>query len=113
MNSKVKSILGLSKPVTIASMKKTGVEIHVQELKAILDKVGDHQMVIYSINGKTRTGKSFLLGYFLRFLSTDGGNAAVNWFSSKVSNNFEWRAGSEAHTTGNFFILILFCLLKC
>jgi len=56
--------------VTITSLSQEGVKIHVNELSKILAKVGPRPMAIYSINGPTRTGKSFMLGYFLRFLHT-------------------------------------------
>jgi len=58
-------------------------------LLVALDKVGKRPFVLYSINGRSRDGKSFIMNEFLRFLN---GNPNESEFPS--------RGGRERVTTG-------------
>lgn len=79
---------------------------HKDKLQSILSKVPSHYKVaVVSVVGAFRTGKSFLLSWFLRYLSSrdDGGDADRKWyhqFQSVGKDGFDWRAGSERNTTG-------------
>jgi atlastin len=61
--------------------------------------VRDKQVVVVSVAGAFRKGKSFLLDFFLRYLNHDG---AANWLGApdEKLTGFPWRGGSERFTTG-------------
>jgi atlastin len=91
-------------------------------LDSILDDIPkDYRVSVVSVVGAFRTGKSFLLSWFLRYLfrsgsskgkidnkkkeEEEGGTASSHpaWyrqFSSLGNDGFEWKAGSERNTTG-------------
>jgi atlastin len=72
--------------------------INVQAILHLLDKVGPRPFVLYSINGASRTGKSFMLNFFLQFLQAEG---APGWFQpQRLERQFEWQGGSERITEG-------------
>ena len=55
----------------------------------------------FCVSGAFRRGKSFLLDFFLRYLSRD----EDNWMGDDSDDNtplegFHWRGGSERDTTG-------------
>jgi hypothetical protein len=52
-----------SKPVQINKLGKK-YKVNLKAINSILDKVGNRQVTIYSINGSLRDGKSFMLGFF-------------------------------------------------
>ncbi|OXA55906.1 atlastin [Folsomia candida] len=90
------------KPISILKITKEKVTIDTQAIKSILEKIGNHHFVIYSINGPKRTGKSFMLSNFIRHLNQQStGNQGNDWvLNSGDMNNFTWRGGSERQTTG-------------
>jgi len=67
------------------------------------EKVKDLPVCVVSVAGAFRRGKSFLLDFFLRYLSREGED---NWMGdeseddSKPLEGFHWRGGSERDTTG-------------
>lgn len=82
-----------------------------EKLETILAKVpADAHVAVVSVVGAFRTGKSFLLSWFLRYLayltkkSSDGEeNSSVPWyeqFETLGKNGFSWKAGSDRNTTG-------------
>ncbi|KAH6923484.1 hypothetical protein HPB50_001737 [Hyalomma asiaticum] len=77
------------------------VEFNEPGLDSILlaDHVKDLPVVVVSVAGEFRQGKSFLLNFFLRYLKNKG---RPNWMGDKSTplRGFEWRAGRERHTTG-------------
>ena len=91
---------------------------HKDALDGILDKVPEKEHVaVVSVVGAFRTGKSFLLSLFLKYLHSDAnGDAAKDWYiknkklgggpgsntddSDTESHGFDWRGGSDRNTTG-------------
>lgn len=68
----------------------------VSHLETILKKVGDHPVAIISINGKQRSGKSFLATQFIkRLLFQD-----ADWLHKKMGSSFTWRCDFEPVTSG-------------
>ena len=80
------------------------------KLNEILSRVpAGWKVAVVSVLGAFRTGKSFLLSWFLRYLhhlkQVEEGTAPDDqpWyeqFQSLGNDGFEWKAGSERYTTG-------------
>jgi atlastin len=85
------------KAVHIANIKENKVNIDTVTFNKIIDKVGDHPMSIVSVNGPLRSGKSYILGYFLRYLSASEND---DWFTNELDEKFHWRNSSEPQTRG-------------
>mmetsp|Transcript_4743 Transcript_4743/g.7209 ORF Transcript_4743/g.7209 Transcript_4743/m.7209 type:complete len:609 (+) Transcript_4743:156-1982(+) len=87
---------------------------HEEKLNEILAKIPPGWKVsVVSVVGAFRTGKSFLLSWFLRYLardqqsiegSSDGDKEDAdkwyNQFQSLGNDGFDWRGGSDRNTTG-------------
>ncbi|KAH8030693.1 hypothetical protein HPB51_011480 [Rhipicephalus microplus] len=89
-------------PVQIIRVKVDhSIEFNEPELKRILlaDHVKDRPVVVISIAGEYRQGKSFLLSFFLRYLQN---NCRSNWMDDEETPliGFQWRPGSIRETTG-------------
>ena len=58
-----------------------------------------YQVVVVSVAGAFRKGKSFLLDFFLRYLQKGG---KEGWIGDKDEEltGFSWRGGAERETTG-------------
>ncbi|CAL8082920.1 unnamed protein product [Calicophoron daubneyi] len=74
-------------------------------------EIKDKKVVVISVAGAFRQGKSFLLDFFLRYLNSKG---SEDWLGNPNTplNGFPWRGGSERFTTGillwsNPFIITL------
>lgn len=76
-------------------------ELNVEALESILlqENVKDKKVVIVSVAGAFRKGKSFLLDFFLRYMSAEGD---PDWMGDDATplSGFSWRGGSERETTG-------------
>ncbi|XP_049274101.1 atlastin-1 isoform X2 [Rhipicephalus sanguineus] len=89
-------------PVQIFRVKDDhGVEFNEAELKHILlaDHVKDRPVVVISVAGEYRQGKSFLLCFLLRFLKNNGRS---DWMEDTDAPlcGFQWRPGGTRGTTG-------------
>lgn len=96
------------------------LDLNNDNLTSILSKIPDtHKVSVVSVVGAFRTGKSFLLNFFLRYLRStskdDDTEDSEIWMTSEGSklnegnlNNslsdsvpsFAWRGGQERQTTG-------------
>eukprot|EP00105_Crassostrea_gigas_P038520 XP_019922668.1 PREDICTED: atlastin-1 isoform X2 [Crassostrea gigas] len=78
-----------------------GLELVDENLEKIMlhPEVKENPVVIISITGAFRKGKSFLLGFFLKFLETQP--EECDWLSEDDKiEGFEWRGGSDRVTSG-------------
>ncbi|XP_071962979.1 atlastin-2-like [Antedon mediterranea] len=76
-------------------------ELQEDVLESILlqDHVKNKDVVVLSVAGAFRKGKSFLLDFFLRYLS-DGGTTEWMGSNDEPLTGFSWRGGSDRETTG-------------
>ncbi|KAM9377610.1 atlastin-3-like isoform 3-T3 [Pholidichthys leucotaenia] len=90
-------------PVQIVSVSKDdhSFELDVEALSRILlaPEVRDKHVVVLSVAGAFRKGKSFLLDFMIRYLYRRGDE---NWLGKddEPLTGFSWRGGSEPETTG-------------
>jgi atlastin len=93
-------------------------QFHKEQLDLILSKIPLRSKVaVISVVGAFRTGKSFLLSWFLRYLNSrkththptapdgsivpdDDDSKWYDRFQAVGNDGFDWRAGSERNTTG-------------
>ncbi|XP_070505446.1 atlastin-like [Chironomus tepperi] len=106
-------------PVPVMKFSDTGeVIVHSENLEKVFShpEIQDHKIVILSIVGATRGGKSYFLDYCLRFLYAhypsindpkidDGEFLFVkdkNWMGSRDEplRGFSWRSGTKRDTAG-------------
>ena len=100
------------------------LELNNENLNSILIKIPDtHKVSVISVVGAFRTGKSFLLNFFLRYLRCSSNSSIIDdnedseaWMTyegntltegnlnnattSKSVPSFAWRGGQERQTTG-------------
>ncbi|CAG2107214.1 unnamed protein product [Medioppia subpectinata] len=78
-------------------------ELDIDALEAILlrDSIRDKPLVVVSIAGDFRKGKSFMLNFFLRYLQSSCGTTD-DWLGSTDTSmkGFAWRGGAKLVTTG-------------
>jgi len=91
---------------------KFAFEFHEEQLNSIMRKIPPGwKVAVVSVVGAFRTGKSFLLSWFLAYLrelKKSGGTEELSsgdkkWFEGieSIENDaFHWRGGSERNTTG-------------
>ncbi|XP_021922722.1 atlastin isoform X3 [Zootermopsis nevadensis] len=90
------------RPVQVVVSKNDhSFELDEEALAEILlqDHVKDKTVVVVSVAGAFRKGKSFLLDFFLRYMITQG---RQDWMGNEEEplQGFSWRGGSERDTTG-------------
>ncbi|XP_075983233.1 atlastin GTPase isoform X2 [Anticarsia gemmatalis] len=79
--------------------------LNEEVLKELLlqDDIKDRAVVVLSVAGAFRKGKSFLLDFFLRYLNHKyGSDGGTDWLGGDEEplQGFNWRGGSERDTTG-------------
>ncbi|KAJ6217508.1 hypothetical protein RDWZM_008665 [Blomia tropicalis] len=77
-------------------------ELDVEALGNILlrDSIRDTPVVVVSIAGDFRKGKSFMLNHFLRYLQSGCGGSEWLVDSTVPLKGFSWRGGCQRDTTG-------------
>nr|XP_039261941.1 reticulocyte-binding protein 2-like [Styela clava] len=90
--------------ISIAYVTQDGkFRLNMNNLNLLLDKLADKEdIAIISMAGKYRTGKSFMLSIFLRFLREKGW-ANTEWFGladKKLNDGFKWESGTCRQTEG-------------
>lgn len=93
--------VGSGHELQIVRINEECIELDEVALKRILldDRVKDKPVAVVSVAGAFRTGKSFLLGFFLRYLHNLGRSV---WLGDPDAplRGFQWRDGCDRHTTG-------------
>ncbi|TSP25404.1 Atlastin-3 [Bagarius yarrelli] len=94
-----------SKPgaVQIVTVNKAdhtfGLEVKALEEILLAPEVRDMEVVVLSVAGAFRKGKSFLLDFMLRYLHRKPGQEWLGQEDEPLTG-FSWRGGSEPETTG-------------
>jgi len=102
-SEKEKAMKGQPVQIVEISDEDHSFKLNEEALIKILsnEKVKDLPVCVVSVAGAFRRGKSFLLDFFLRYLSRD----EDSWMGDDSDDNtplegFHWRGGSERDTTG-------------
>ncbi|XP_076667296.1 atlastin GTPase isoform X3 [Andrena cerasifolii] len=97
--------LGKPVPIVLAHPDHT-FELNEEALAQILlqDDIKDRSVVVVSVAGAFRKGKSFLLDFFLRYMNCkyNNNNKTDSWLGKDDDPlcGFSWKGGSERDTTG-------------
>ncbi|XP_078001092.1 atlastin-2-like [Glandiceps talaboti] len=101
--SEKRTIAGSAVPIVISNADEHTFELDEEALEKILlrDNIRDKRVIVVSVAGAFRKGKSFLLDFFLRYLH-GGGQNSHEWIGAEDQSltGFPWRGGSERDTTG-------------
>ncbi|XP_043240226.1 atlastin-1-like isoform X2 [Amphibalanus amphitrite] len=83
----------------LSALEEGGFRLHSENLKSILlaESVVNKPVVVISVAGAFRKGKSFLLDMMLRYLTA---RDKSSWLSEPRRRGFPWRSGRRRHTTG-------------
>uniref|UniRef100_A0A8C5EYC2 Atlastin-3-like n=1 Tax=Gouania willdenowi TaxID=441366 RepID=A0A8C5EYC2_GOUWI len=93
-------------PVQIVTVSKDdhSFALDAEALSRILlaPEVRDKQVVVLSVAGAFRKGKSFLLDFMIRYMYKKVSGTVTNWLGGddEPLTGFSWRGGSEPETTG-------------
>uniref|UniRef100_A0A3P9HLC9 Atlastin 3 n=1 Tax=Oryzias latipes TaxID=8090 RepID=A0A3P9HLC9_ORYLA len=93
-------------PVQIITVSKDdhSFELNTEALSQILlaPEVRDKHVVVLSVAGAFRKGKSFLLDFMIRYMHRKVIGGHCNWLGrdDEPLTGFSWRGGSEPETTG-------------
>ncbi|XP_065300260.1 atlastin-2-like [Dermacentor albipictus] len=102
-----------AKQVQLLQVEDNNFQLNVDELETILlaDNVKDLPVVVVSVAGAYRQGKSFLLNFFLQYLRNNG---RPNWLRDMTIpfEGFEWKPGCHRHTTGILLWKEVFLMTK-
>lgn len=85
----------------VISKDDHGFELNEEALEKLFldEKIQDKQVVVVSVAGAFRKGKSFLLNFFLRYLKNKGSSDWMGDDDTPLSG-FSWRGGSVRDTSG-------------
>ncbi|XP_055313934.1 atlastin-like isoform X3 [Sitodiplosis mosellana] len=90
--------------IQLVTPKDRTFDLNEVELGSMLnnDDFKDRHLVVISIAGPYRQGKSFLLNFFIRYLNAQyKKHDASNWLESGGPlEGFKWRSGQKRETTG-------------
>uniref|UniRef100_A0A1B6CQF1 GB1/RHD3-type G domain-containing protein n=1 Tax=Clastoptera arizonana TaxID=38151 RepID=A0A1B6CQF1_9HEMI len=93
--------------VVSQSDHKFGLNEEALERILLQNDVKDRSVVVVSVAGAFRKGKSFILDFFLRYMkarysTVDSGSNQTDWLGPEDAplEGFSWRGGSERETTG-------------
>lgn len=97
--------MALHRPVQLLKRhpKTNKFVLNEAEISVILNEadVRDCNLSIVSISGAFRTGKSFMLSFFLRYLESMYGRLERrNWLGTANLKGFEYKSGPKRHTDG-------------
>ncbi|XP_031639305.1 atlastin-like [Contarinia nasturtii] len=91
----------------ISPNKNHSFVLEIDELKTVLeaDAIKDRDVVVISIAGAFRQGKSFLLNFFLKYLEAQyKKHDVLDWLGENEENStlsgFEWASGRKRKTVG-------------
>lgn len=93
-------------PVQIVAVHKDqhSFELEEKALASVLlqDHIRDLDVVVLSVAGAFRKGKSFFLDFMLRYLYCQKEGGSSNWLGDPEEplTGFSWRGGSDPETTG-------------
>ncbi|XP_067400098.1 atlastin-3 [Emydura macquarii macquarii] len=93
-------------PVQIVLVHKEAHSFELDEkaLSQVLlqESIRDMDVVVVSVAGAFRKGKSFLLDFMLRYMYTQKEGSMSNWLGQEDEPlmGFSWRGGSDPETTG-------------
>nr|XP_039261827.1 atlastin-like [Styela clava] len=89
-------------------------KLNVGNLTAVLHNLKCQDLAIVSMAGAYRTGKSFMLNFFIRYLRNEGWKNKY-WFGPgdmKIQDGFNWSRGSKPHTLGIYVCSEIFHVEK-
>ncbi|KAJ6636400.1 Atlastin [Pseudolycoriella hygida] len=95
----------LIEAVQIVNSKSHTLELNVDAVRRILeaDNIKDRNVVVVSIAGSLRKGKSFLLNFFLKYLKAQyKSHDVTDWIGQNGDEleGFSWRGGRHPDTIG-------------
>ncbi|XP_015362488.1 atlastin-3 [Marmota marmota marmota] len=90
--------------VVLVQKEQHSFELEEKALASILlqDHIRDLDVVVVSVAGAFRKGKSFILDFMLRYLYSQKEGGHSNWLGDPEEplTGFSWRGGSDPETTG-------------
>lgn len=107
MDSQDKNTSDVGQPVQIVlAHPDHSFELNEEALSKILleNDIKNRSVVVVSVAGAFRKGKSFLLDFFLRYMNSqyNNNNETNSWLGedNEPLSGFSWKGGSERDTTG-------------
>ncbi|XP_069860024.1 atlastin-3 isoform X2 [Dipodomys merriami] len=90
--------------VVLVHKEQHSFELEEKALASILlqEHIRDLDVVVVSVAGAFRKGKSFILDFMLRYLYSQKEGGHLNWLGDPEEplTGFSWRGGSDPETTG-------------
>ncbi|XP_020823720.1 atlastin-3 isoform X1 [Phascolarctos cinereus] len=90
--------------IVLVNKEQHSFELNEKALTKILlqDHIRDLDVVVVSVSGAFRKGKSFFLDFLLRYMYSQKKGSHLHWLGDKDEplTGFSWRGGSDPETTG-------------